>query len=94
VLACSALKRRYRDRLAGGPGDVRVVFLRGTYDTILARLAGRTGHYMPPSLLQSQFDALEEPGPDEDPITVSVEGSPRAIIEEIARKLDPGPSRP
>ena len=61
-------------------------------ETILARLAGRTGHYMPPSLLQSQFDALEEPGPDERPITLSVEREPREILEEVVRGLD-GPLR-
>jgi gluconokinase len=93
VVACSALKRRYRERLARGHGDIRLVYLRGTYETILTRLAGRTGHYMPPSLLQSQFDALEEPGPDEDPIVASVERPAAAIVEEIVGRLGPGPSR-
>jgi gluconokinase len=93
VLACSALKRRYRDRLAGGHRDIRLVYLRGSYETIVARLAGRTGHYMPPSLLQSQFEALEEPGAEEDPIMVSVESGPETIVEEIVGKLDSGPLR-
>ena len=81
VIACSALKRRYRERLTGDRDDVGLVYLQGSYETILSRLAGRTGHYMPPSLLRSQFDALEEPGPDEHPISVSVEREPGEIVE-------------
>ena len=60
MLACSALKRAYRDRLARA-GDVRFVHLKGTYETIAARLAGRAHRYMPPTLLASQFATLEEP---------------------------------
>ena len=66
VAACSALKRSYRERLEGAAGvPLRFVLLDGTRDAIAARLAGRTGHYMPPSLLDSQFAALERPGADE-----------------------------
>jgi len=61
VLACSALKQRYRDRLEQGLHDVRWVYLHGTADLITARLQARKGHYMNPALLQSQFDALEAP---------------------------------
>jgi gluconokinase len=60
VVACSALKQAYRDRLEQG-GDVRFAYLKGDAATIEPRLAGRTGHFMPPSLLASQFAALEEP---------------------------------
>ena len=60
VLACSALKQAYRDRLARG-GDVRFVFLKGDRATIEPRLAARAGHYMPVSLLESQLATLEEP---------------------------------
>jgi gluconokinase len=60
VLACSALKQAYRDRLAQG-GDVRFVYLKGDAATIEPRLAGRSGHFMPASMLASQFAALEEP---------------------------------
>jgi gluconokinase len=60
VLACSALKASYRERLARA-GDVRFVHLAGDFDTIAARIAGRTHRYMPPELLQSQFDTLEPP---------------------------------
>jgi gluconokinase len=60
VVACSALKQAYRDRLEQG-GDVRFAYLKGDAATIEPRLAGRTGHFMPPSLLASQFATLEEP---------------------------------
>ena len=83
IVACSALKRRYRERLAGGNPDLRFVFLAGTYDMVAGRLAGRSGHYMPLSLLQSQFDALEPPGPEENPIVVSI----RLPVEEIVREV-------
>ena len=61
VLACSALKERYRQiLLAGNPGE-QIIYLKGSYDLIWARMQARTGHYMKPSLLKSQFEALEEP---------------------------------
>jgi carbohydrate kinase (thermoresistant glucokinase family) len=60
VLACSALKQAYRDRLAHGV-DLRVVYLKGTRETIEPRLASRRGHFMPASLLASQYATLEEP---------------------------------
>ena len=60
VLGCSALRQAYRDRLARA-GGVRIVYLKGDRATIEPRLAARAGHYMPPSLLTSQFAALEEP---------------------------------
>ena len=85
VLACSALKRRYRDRLAGGHDDVRLVYLRGSYKTISGRMAGRTGHYMPPSLLKSQFETLEEPLPNENALVLSVEiDPPEKLVERLA----------
>ena len=83
VVACSALKRAYRERLAAGHDDLRFVILRGDYDTIAARLGGRAGHYMPPSLLRSQFDTLEEPHADEKALVVSIESTPEEIVEEI-----------
>jgi gluconokinase len=66
IVGCSALRRAYRDRLrAGAGGPVQFVHLAGSRDLIAARMAARKGHYMPPSLLDSQFAALEPPGPDE-----------------------------
>lgn len=87
IVACSALKRRYRERLARGRGDVRFVYLKGEYATVAARLEARKGHYMPPALLRSQYDALEEPGADENPLVVSVESPVAAIVEEVAATL-------
>ncbi|MET9863859.1 gluconokinase [Streptomyces smyrnaeus] len=76
VLVCSALKRRYRDRLRQASGRLFFVHLDGSYELIAERLAGRSGHFMPPSLLRSQFEALQPLGRDEGGGTVSVAGSP------------------
>ena len=73
VIACSALKRAYRDILVHGRSDVRIVFLNGTRDLIAGRLAARKGHFMPPGLLDSQFRTLEPPHADENPVTVSID---------------------
>jgi len=61
VLACSALKESYRARLLEGLDGIAVIHLRGSYDLIFSRMSARLGHYMKPGMLQSQFDALEEP---------------------------------
>jgi len=61
VLACSALKERYRQQLLGNMDGVQIVYLKGSYELIKARMASRAGHYLKLSLLQSQFDTLEEP---------------------------------
>ena len=87
VVACSALKRAYRDVLIDGRRDVRLVFLQGDRDLIAQRIAARADHFMPPRLLDSQFEALEPPQADERPITVSVAPHPRDIVEAIVRKL-------
>ena len=68
VIACSALKRRYRNILIGDRADVRLVYLKGDEELIARRFATRHEHFMPRSLLHSQFEALEEPAPDENPI--------------------------
>lgn len=87
VLACSALKRRYRDIIVGRRPDVRLVYLKGSEPLIARRMATRHGHFMPPALLHSQFKALEEPGPDELPLVVSIEPRPREIVEQIVTAL-------
>ena len=87
IVACSALKRRYRERLAGGHGDVRFIYLKGGYETVAARLAGRSGHYMPLSLLQSQYHALEEPAADENALVLSIERPAEALVEEVIAEL-------
>ena len=96
TVACSALKRAYRDILVGERRDVRIVYLKGERDLIARRLAARDGHFMPPSLLDSQFAALEEPQPDEHPIALSIVPHPREIVEEIVKRLgeDASPSPP
>ena len=87
VIACSALKRAYRDILIGERRDVRLVFLKGDSELIARRIAARDDHFMPTSLLDSQFAALEEPATDERPVTVSIEPHPRDIVDSIIAKL-------
>jgi len=82
VIACSALKAAYRDRLAQG-GDMRVVYLKGDAATIEPRVAHRR-HFMPASLLPSQFATLEEP---KDAIVVDIREPVEAQVETIARAL-------
>jgi gluconokinase len=87
VVACSALKRAYRDILIDGRPDVRLVFLKGDQELIARRIAARDDHFMPASLLDSQFAVLEEPAADEHPITVSIAPHPREIVDAIVAKL-------
>jgi ribose 5-phosphate isomerase A len=87
IITCSALKRRYRDVIVDDRAEVRLVYLRGGRALIAERLAGRHGHFMPASLLQSQFDALEEPGPDERPLVVDLGPPAGQLAEEIIRLL-------
>ena len=92
VIACSALKRSYRDVLVHGRDDVRIIYLRGTQELIAGRLTGRKGHFMPPGLLASQFKTLEPPDPDEHPLTVSIDASVEEIIDDIAGRLRLSPN--
>jgi gluconokinase len=85
VIACSALRRAYRERLARGHREVTFVYLRGSFELIRDRLARRQGHFMPIDLLPSQFEALEEPL---DAVTVDIRQSPEAIVEALARRLE------
>jgi carbohydrate kinase (thermoresistant glucokinase family) len=94
IVACSALKRAYRDILVGDRPDVQLVFLKGDRDLIARRIAARNGHFMPSSLLDSQFEALEEPAADERPIVVSIAPHPREIVDAIVRKLDVAATAP
>jgi gluconokinase len=95
VIACSALKRRYRELIIGNRPDVRLVYLKGDMALIARRIATRHEHFMPTSLLQSQFDALEEPGPDENPIVMSIEPRPREIVTQVLAALKaPGRQAP
>ncbi len=87
IITCSALKRRYRALIIGDRPDVRLIYLKGDFDLVAERLAARHGHFMPAQLLQSQFDALEEPGPDEHPITVPIGAPPPLVIDAIIAEL-------
>ena len=87
VVACSALKRAYRDILIGQRPDAVLVYLRGSKALITERLKARKGHFMPPGLLDSQFDTLEEPGPDEHPIIADIGDEPMATIAVVVRQL-------
>lgn len=83
VVTCSALRRAYRDVLREATARVVFVHLHGSRELIAGRLSGRTGHFMPPSLLDSQFAALEPLGEDEDGITVDVASSPAEIAAAV-----------
>ncbi|HMG78318.1 MAG TPA: gluconokinase [Xanthobacteraceae bacterium] len=87
IVACSALKRAYRDILVGERRDVRLVFLKGDRELIGRRIAARDDHFMPATLLDSQFAALEEPAADERPIVVSIAPHPREIVDDIVNAL-------
>lgn len=83
IIVCSALKRRYRDRLRDGNQGMVFLYLKGSFDVIMERLKARSGHFMPTDLLKSQFETLEEPGADEpDVICVDID----ADIDEVVRR--------
>ena len=89
IVGCSALRRAYRDRLrAGAGGPVRFVHLSGSRDLIAGRMSSRTGHYMPPSLLDSQFAALEPPDRDEA-VTIDIDQPLADIISAAAEGVLP-----
>jgi len=90
IIACSALKRVYRDVLRRGRDDVHFVYLKGTQELIAARMAQRKSHFMPPELLTSQFRTLEPPAASEHVITVSIDGSIEAIVDNVLRQLSHG----
>lgn len=88
IIGCSALRRAYRDRIrSGAGGPVRFVHLSGQRDLIAARMATRAGHYMPLSLLDSQFATLEPPGPDEA-LTIDIDQPLPTLIDSILRSLE------
>jgi gluconokinase len=86
VLACSALKRRYRERLRVSD-NVKFVLLRGDYALVEKQLHSRRGHFMNSDLLRSQFADLEEPKSDEDAVTIELGRTPEELVEEIKTKL-------
>ena len=88
VLACSALKRKYRELLRVN-ADVKFVFLHGSRARIDDQLKQRRGHFMNPALLDSQFADLEEPESSEDMLTIELKGEPDELVEQIRQKLSP-----
>jgi gluconokinase len=84
ILACSALKQSYRDTLVRGNDGMRIVYLAGGYDLIFARMKQRPAHYMKPGMLQSQFDALEEPA---DAIPVGIDRPLEEMVDGILEAL-------
>jgi carbohydrate kinase (thermoresistant glucokinase family) len=87
IITCSALKHAYRDLLGGGRPGVLFVYLKGSPSVMAEHLAGRRGHFMPASLLASQFETLEEPAADEPVLTVDVDQPVEAIVDEIVRQI-------
>jgi gluconokinase len=90
VVTCSALKRSYRDILRQATADVRFVQLLADQNLAAARMAGRTGHYMPPALLPSQYAALESLQPDEPGACVAADQPPGAVVTQALTLLGLG----
>ena len=82
VLACSALKERYRQQLLKDNADVQLVYLKGSYDLIWSRMSARKDHYMKPQMLQSQFETLEEP---QNALTIDISMPIEEIVKEISK---------
>lgn len=92
VVACSALKRRYRDQIRTRARDVIFLHLYGSREVLLQRMATRPGHFMPVSLLDSQLAALEPPGPDERHVAIDIDASPTAICDAFLAALKETPA--
>jgi len=85
VLACSALKESYRQRLLAGNDGVRLIYLKGSYDLIWSRMSARKDHFMKPQMLQSQFETLEEPA---NALIVDITPSVDEILKVILQKME------
>ncbi len=88
VVSCSALKRRYRDRLRTGAPGTRFVFLHGSRELLAERLAARQHAYMPASLLESQLQTLEPPGADEGAVELDIALAPAALVAAAVQRLE------
>jgi gluconokinase len=89
VIACSALRLAYRRILLGARRDTHFVYLKGPQALVARRLSARHGHYMPPSLLPSQFATLEEPGSDERAVVLDISQPPVALVARALAALRP-----
>jgi gluconokinase/6-phosphogluconolactonase len=87
IVACSALKRAYRQVLIGNRPDVGLIFLDGTREIINARMTARRDHFMPPALLDSQLATLEKPGTDENALHLAIDAAPEALLASIITAL-------
>jgi gluconokinase len=94
LLTCSALKLAYRDRIRAARPDVHFVYVRGSEALIQSRVSSRQHEYMPASLLRSQFEALEEPTPDEHVVTIEATDPPDAEVAAVIAALHLGPEQP
>jgi gluconokinase len=92
VVSCSALKRRYRDRLRAAASDLQFVHLHGDPALLATRLAQRQGHYMPPALLLSQLETLEIPSPDESALCLDITESADNLVTQIEHHLHLNPA--
>ncbi len=86
AMACSALKRSYRDVLRTASPDVRFVYLRASRSLVAERVERRHGHFLPASLVDSQFETLEEPSPDEDAWVVEVSEAPHVLVARLVAR--------
>ena len=87
VISCSALKKSYRRVLTKNQSNIHLVYLQGTKELLLKRLAQRTDHFMPPDLLTSQLHILEEPGADENALVLTIDRLPGDIVSSIRDSL-------
>ena len=87
VISCSALKEVYRQTIRGTQTDVQFVYLRGSRELLSDRLAYRKDHFMPPNLLESQLELLEEPSIDEQAMVVTIDSTPEKIVQKICDSL-------
>lgn len=88
IIGCSALKRTYRDRIRAKSPSAVFLYLHGDRELIETRMAARDGHFMPVSLLDSQFSTLEVPGADERHVKVDIDGTPEMVVDALATGLD------
>jgi carbohydrate kinase (thermoresistant glucokinase family) len=93
VTACSALKRAYRDVLRRGAPDAWFLYLAGSAELMRQRMAAREGHFMPAALVESQFDALEPPGDDEQAFTAQADQPPDRIVDAFVHAVGAGANR-
>lgn len=92
VVACSALKRRYRDLLRAAAPDLKLVHLSGTHALLDERLRARPGHYMPASLLPSQLSTLQAPEADENALTLPITAAPAELVAQVLDHLENTPA--